>query len=191
MGWSIGSDGDRDIGYGVPAECDYPDCSKRIDRGLSYVCGSDPYGGAWGCGLYFCSDHLETKEVKNLRTIQVPGEEFICVSLCERCYENKASFEPKPDIPEWVNHKLTDESWQEWRDENPSEVQEMLTQLNPNQPEFKYFWRVKNRFPERFGEHCAVLVRGEQNNCLVQFKSDNFKTVTSRNYMRKIKEMNK
>ncbi len=53
MGWSIGSDGDRDIGYGVPAECDHPDCTAEIDRGLSYVCGGDPYGGEYGCGLFF------------------------------------------------------------------------------------------------------------------------------------------
>jgi len=53
--------------------------------------------------------------------------------------------------------------------------------------QFIYFWRVRTRYPERFGEKCAVLVRGKQNNCLVQFE-DGFKTVTSRNFVRKIKE---
>lgn len=126
MGWSIGRDGDRDIGYGVPALCDKPGCAAEIDRGLSYVCGSDPYGGEYGCGLYFCELHREIKEVKNKRTIQVPGEEVIYVSLCPRCYHNKPQYKrPKPDVPEWNNHKLTDPSWQQWRDENPEEVERL------------------------------------------------------------------
>ncbi|HEV7521417.1 MAG TPA: hypothetical protein VGP89_09990, partial [Candidatus Angelobacter sp.] len=60
MGWSLGFDSNwqRDIGYGVPAYCDHPKCNKKIDRGLSYVCGGEPYGGELGCGLYFCSEHL-------------------------------------------------------------------------------------------------------------------------------------
>lgn len=41
MGWAIGYDTTwgRDIGYGVPATCDYPSCTEAIDRGLGYVCG--------------------------------------------------------------------------------------------------------------------------------------------------------
>jgi hypothetical protein len=47
MGWSIGYDSKwkRDIGYGVPAPCDLPGCDKEIDRGLAFVCGTEPYGG--------------------------------------------------------------------------------------------------------------------------------------------------
>lgn len=47
MSWSVGWDPNwrRDIGYGVPAVCDHPECGVAIDRGLSYVCGSDPFGG--------------------------------------------------------------------------------------------------------------------------------------------------
>jgi hypothetical protein len=64
MGWSIGWDGTwkRDIGYGVPAYCDHPECSAEIDRGLSYVCGGDPYGGEHGCGLFFCGKHKKWVE---------------------------------------------------------------------------------------------------------------------------------
>ena len=56
MSWSIGFDSNwnRDIGYGVPAYCDNPKCNKEIDRGLSYVCGGEAFGGEKGCGLYFC-----------------------------------------------------------------------------------------------------------------------------------------
>ncbi|HKO88764.1 MAG TPA: hypothetical protein VJU83_09650 [Burkholderiales bacterium] len=110
MGWAIGYDGnwERDIGYGVPAVCDHPECNERIDRGLGCVCAnSEPYGGENGCGLYFCSKHrvyLEDNEC--------------CKHLDQGCV-------PKPDLPEWIDWKLTDESWQEWRDKNPDEVKRM------------------------------------------------------------------
>ncbi len=103
MGWSIGFDTkwNRDIGYGVPCECDHPKCKNKIDRGLAYVCcEQQPYGGENGCGLYFCSDHR--------------GEN----GKCERCEKNKKPFKAKPDIDEWIQWKLTDESWAEWRKEN-------------------------------------------------------------------------
>jgi len=112
MGWSIGFDSNwnRDIGYGVPAICDYPGCNEKIDRGLSYVCGDEPYGGGDGCGLYFCGKH------KNI--------------LCERCEDNKEPFEAKPDIDEWIKHKLTDESWTEWRKENPNFIKENASRFS-------------------------------------------------------------
>lgn len=42
MSWAVGYDTNwhRDIGYGVPAECDHPECTERIDRGLGYVCAA-------------------------------------------------------------------------------------------------------------------------------------------------------
>ena len=44
MGWAVGFDNNwnRDIGYGVPAICDFPGCGEEIDRGLGYVCGGGP-----------------------------------------------------------------------------------------------------------------------------------------------------
>jgi len=101
MGWSIGHDGrwDRDIGYGVPAICDHPECSKEIDRGLAYVCcGQEAYGGDDGCGLFFCGEH------------QGDG------GKCERCAADEKPFDPSPDTEEWTNHKATDPSWAEWRE---------------------------------------------------------------------------
>lgn len=109
MGWSIGYDWNwkRDIGYGVPAECDHPKCHERIDRGLSYVCGGAAFGGERGCGLYFCASHL-----------------FVgakCPQLCARCANYKPPYRhPKPDVPEWTEHKATDPSWAAWRQENGS-----------------------------------------------------------------------
>lgn len=109
MSWSIGYDENwkRDIGYGVPAYCDHPSCNEEINRGLSYVCGGDPYGGDTGCGLYFCGDH------------RLPG------SLCANCSELLPPFDAKPDHQRWVDWKLNDESWEEWRQENPQKVEAM------------------------------------------------------------------
>lgn len=107
MSWAIGYDEHwkRDIGYGVPAVCDHPDCNTRIDRGLSYVCGSEPYGGERGCGLYFCEKHRHWPE--RLR-----------YDLCERCYpRRRVPFKAKPDIKLWIDWKETDPSWAAWREE--------------------------------------------------------------------------
>jgi len=116
MGWSIGYDSnwDRFIGYGVPAYCDHPDCNETIDRGLSHVCGGEPYGGD-SCGLYFCGNHL----YYNYEGVQV----------CERCKQGEESknddietFDPKPEHPDWIKHILKDTTWKQWRNENKDKV---------------------------------------------------------------------
>lgn len=114
MGWSVGFDfqWDRDIGYGVPATCDFPACGEAIDRGLAYVCGGELYGGEEGCGLYFCDVHLL-------------GEG----QTCERCTMGRPPFEATPDTAGWLKWKLSDESWAQWRNENPAEVKAVREQL--------------------------------------------------------------
>ena len=118
MGWSIGYDAtwQRDIGYGVPATCDFPGCGAEIDRGLSYVCGCEPYGGDDGCGLYFCFKHLSYRGAK-------PQQ-------CSRCINYRQPFKATPDVVEWINHKLTDESWARWRAESPKEVAELRAHVS-------------------------------------------------------------
>lgn len=120
MSWSIGFDRNwkRDIGYGVPAVCDYPGCDAEIHRGLSYVCGSNPHGGEYGCGLFFCSEHLTAE-----------GRDGDLVELCDRCATAKEPHEPKPDTTEWLQWKLTDDSWQQWREENPTRVAMAIMEL--------------------------------------------------------------
>ena len=115
MGWSIGFDTNwnRDIGYSVPAFCDHPKCSEEIDRGLGYVCGGEPYGEPHGCGLYFCSKH----------------QRGYGPQLCSRCVNRKPPYKPKPDHPRWIKWKLTDESWAEWRKDNPREVKRLVRLL--------------------------------------------------------------
>lgn len=113
MGWSIGYDTNwkRDIGYGVPAVCDHPGCDEPIDRGLGYVCGGEPYGGDDGCGLYFCGKHGG-----GMRCIRCAGA-------------NVEPFDAKPDVAEWIAHKLMDKSWAKWRAENPGEVKTLKAAL--------------------------------------------------------------
>jgi hypothetical protein len=108
MGWQVGYDTTwkRDIGYGVPAICDQPECGEAIDRGLGYVCGGEPYGGEHGCGLYFCGGHL-----------------FASPQQCDRCAAGEPPYDPAPDTAEWLNWKLTDESWERWRSESAAEVE--------------------------------------------------------------------
>lgn len=111
MGWAVGYDPDwrRDIGYGVPATCDHPGCNRVIHRGIAHVCGGAPWGGEDGCGLYFCGSHLFMGREKKPQR-------------CERCFDSGEPFAPKPDSPEWLEWKLTDTSWEEWRNEYPDEV---------------------------------------------------------------------
>jgi|ERR1019366_8306059 hypothetical protein len=119
MGWSVGFDSrwGRDIGYGVPATCDRPKCGEGIDRGLAYVCGGEPYGGEGGCGLYFCGNHLIGRGQK-----------------CERCEAGQPPFDPTPDTAEWLEWKLTDESWAEWRRSEPAKARAAREQLSIASP---------------------------------------------------------
>jgi hypothetical protein len=115
MGWSIGYDSNwqRDIGYGVPSICDHPKCNEEINRGLGYVCGGEPYGGEKGCGLYFCGKHLHGYPQR-----------------CKKCSGYRGTtYKPKPDTFEWLEWKLTDESWASWREENKDEVASMKASL--------------------------------------------------------------
>ena len=50
-----------------------------------------------------------------------------CVQVCERCAKGEASFDMKPEHPEWVYHLLNHYSWAKWRENNPDTVQELLT----------------------------------------------------------------
>lgn len=106
MGWAIGYDENwkRDVGYGVPSNCDHPGCAEQIDRGLGYICGSDVGGGDKGCGLFFCGKHMRA------------------TGICVRCSHNAEPFTPTPDTAEWIAHKLAHDSWAQWRSENPEWV---------------------------------------------------------------------
>lgn len=135
MGWSLGFIGGRDVGYGVPAWCEHPKCKKKIDRGLSFACGGFP-DSEYGCGLFFCDQHMTYATIYD-------GDET--VQCCEPCaYRNEhseddyktfpATFEQKPDHPQWIRWKLKDKSWAEWRENNAEEVQDMKDFLANSKP---------------------------------------------------------
>lgn len=103
MSWAVGFNEDlqRDIGYGVPSWCDHPGCYEEIDRGLSYICGGFYYAED-GCGLAFCPKH----QFFNEKTGKF---------CCQRCCEGREHFKPSLDTDEWIEHKMTDPSWAQWR----------------------------------------------------------------------------
>lgn len=99
MGYSVGFNGRRWIGYGVPAECDVKDCTTMIDRGKAYACEGCYNVGEndedlWdtGCGgeFYFCGEHSYHQEHKHI--MEEKGETLV-----------------------WLEHIMTDHSWEEWR----------------------------------------------------------------------------
>lgn len=90
MGWAYcGKDElGRYIGYGVIATCDEMNCKKEIDRGLGCVCGDMHGGGDYGCGKYFCGQHLFL------------GPE----QLCKKCLDNFIK-----ENPDWLDDKEFEE----------------------------------------------------------------------------------
>lgn len=114
MGYQVYENRGRWQGYGVPAVCDHPDCDTQIDRGLAYLCGDAPRPEK-GCGLFFCGDHLYIA-----RTVMDDDPQ-----MCQRCCDGEPPFAPKADTPDWTNHMLTDDSWAQWRAENPEAVAQM------------------------------------------------------------------
>lgn len=115
MSWAVGDDRyhGRFRGYGVPAYCDAKGCRAKIDRGFGYVCeGTDcARPGEDGEDGVDCFD-LDPLE-KSL---------FVCGQ--HTCRDVDESDLP-PEHPEWVEHLLTDESWERWRLENPDRAKAM------------------------------------------------------------------
>ena len=60
----------------------------------------------------------------------------------------------------------------------------------PSASEFAYVWAWGPKYPrtlDRKGQECRMLVRGKMNSCLIEFLSDGWRVVTSRNALRKVK----
>ncbi len=122
MGYAVYEDRDardrgveRWAGYGVPGICDFPGCENELPlgRGMGSKCERryeydsevDEEIMSDGCGMYFCGEHLQVS--------------------CAHEHDGPDGIKPKPDTAEWVAHMLTDESWADWRDENPERVAAM------------------------------------------------------------------
>jgi len=134
MGYQVYKVGHRWGGYGVPAICEYPDCNKKIDRGMSYACGGEPFSEC-GCDRYFCEKH------RIYTGFKTDGDGGVCdhledcdctfVEVCERCAKGEAPFPYKPEVKKWIRHLLKDKSWAEWRKKNPKEVTNLTSILTP------------------------------------------------------------
>ena len=81
-------------GYGVPSYCDYTGCMHKIDRGMGYA-----HPGAVDDNNVFCCSKHE----------QIDVESF------DVNYER--------EHPEWLTHILSDETWKQWREEEPEIVE--------------------------------------------------------------------
>lgn len=128
MGYAVYKVGHRWGGYGVPAVCEHPECMEEIDRGMAYACGGEPFS-EYGCDRYFCGKHRHYTGFKCDGSDERCDHDDDCacefVEVCERCRDGKAAFDYKPECKEWVEHLLNDESWGEWRKENPEEVEKL------------------------------------------------------------------
>lgn len=123
MGYGVGFREGRWIGYMVPAECDIADCHEKIDHGMSYLCERHytvevEVGGEEieieddeGCGLYFCSAHLDETDL------------------------HTDDLQPKPDSPRWLWWILNEDSWTKWREENPKDVERYQEQIKDFEPD--------------------------------------------------------
>lgn len=59
MHYEITRNGEKiEAGYGVETVCERDGCEEQIDRGLAHLCGEVPGGDEYGCGGYFCGEHL-------------------------------------------------------------------------------------------------------------------------------------
>jgi hypothetical protein len=65
-----------DAGYGVSSVCERNGCVNEINRGLGYLCGKTPGGDEYGCGGYFCDEHLGGHDCTGPLTPSVGSDEF-------------------------------------------------------------------------------------------------------------------
>ncbi|WP_433363901.1 hypothetical protein [Streptosporangium sp. CA-115845] len=57
--YEVYRNGERiEAGYAVEDTCNRDGCEAKIDRGLGCLCGHTPGGDEFGCGHYFCEEHL-------------------------------------------------------------------------------------------------------------------------------------
>jgi hypothetical protein len=89
----------REAGYGVEAVCDEPGCAEEIDRGLGYLCGTDPGEPEDGCGGYFCGAHdFHHIEFGAIGVCAMPGK------VKDHTYEPDPDYadEDDPNICGWI-----------------------------------------------------------------------------------------
>lgn len=140
MGYSVyfSDKNNRWQGYGVPAFCDHPGCKNEIDRGMAYVCcGNQEHTNS--CGGFYCAEHAELctliseDEFDEALDDEEVQEQLELYGLTEMpIFDEDGYFyhcEHKPieakEHPSWIKHVSADESWKQWRDEEPELWKEM------------------------------------------------------------------
>ncbi len=104
MGWGdCGNDSNgRPIGYVFEAICDHPGCNKKIDRGLSYVCGDMHGEDEYSCEKYFCYDHRQHCLIREDNSLIVICDE------CAKCALESGDMIENEDGE--IVHKTTEEN---------------------------------------------------------------------------------
>src|SRR4051812_14066551 len=102
MGWAVGWDTEHNRwrGYGVPAYCDAKGCMVEIDRGLGYVCACET-----------CSSDDDQLDLAT----------FVCG--LHTCADVDGE---RPEHPDWIAHVTSDESWSQWREDNPEALARLV-----------------------------------------------------------------
>lgn len=143
MGYAVyfSSKNNRWQGYGVTAYCDHPDCKETIDRGMGYVCcGNQEHSNS--CGGFYCAKHeslcqlITEDEFEDFEDDEVQ-EQLEHYGLAEMpLFDEDGYFyhcQHKPieakEHPDWIKHVENDESWEEWRNNNPKALSLMKSQL--------------------------------------------------------------
>lgn len=135
MGYSVYEDQDTDrwAGYGVPAQCDWPDCETKIDRGLGYKCENHGHFEERRVGMIYSSQ--SAREAAQFEEDWVDAEGcglFFCPTHLAKTDEHD-DVQPKGESLEWIRHILTHDSWAQWRAENPAKVAEYREALERSQ----------------------------------------------------------
>lgn len=109
---------ERWAGYGVPAICDFPTCETKIDRGMAYRCEE------YTVYRYFDEEGEQVSEEEHWDEEREEQEEGCEMHFCDEHsnHDTHKDSTPKPDTAEWEAWMLTDESWEQWRSQNPDKV---------------------------------------------------------------------
>ncbi|MFZ4843938.1 hypothetical protein [Mycetocola saprophilus] len=135
MGYAVYEDtkNNRWAGYGVPAVCDWPECDTAIDRGMAFKCEDHGTFKLFLNGEEIDYDRYEDEPDAEEEWVEAEGCEFF---LCHAHLDDRDKFDHgtlkvgKPDSVEWLKHMLTDESWADWRTENPEKVRAHQATVN-------------------------------------------------------------
>lgn len=113
MGYSVYWANKRWQGYGVLAFCDFKDCTKEINRGMGFQNEND------------IQEVDEDGEIVK----SSPPNTFCCNDHSYSDPDEDCEINLNKEHPKWFKHVLTDNSWEQWRKENPETAGKYRNQL--------------------------------------------------------------